>query len=119
MRMKPAEKIIAAFGGINPMRRALGHKNASTVQGWKERGFIPARQQGAVLAKARELNIEILESDFFEDVPVTPGPTFDDRVAARVRATAPHLVESEVRPLQSRRTTRPVLVSRQEKGGDR
>jgi len=65
-RMKPAEVIISKFGGINPMARALGHVNASTVQGWKKRGFIPSRQQSVVLAKARELKIDISEGDFFD-----------------------------------------------------
>lgn len=36
-----AENVIKRFGGIWPLSRKLGHENASTVQGWKERGRIP------------------------------------------------------------------------------
>ncbi len=63
--MKPAEVIISKFGGINPLARALGHKNASTVQGWKERGFIPSRQQALVLRAAKDNDIELSAADFF------------------------------------------------------
>jgi hypothetical protein len=64
--MKPAERIISKFGGINPAARALGLP-PSTVQGWKERGYIPAARQGRVLGKARDMGLEITEADFFED----------------------------------------------------
>lgn len=61
-----AERIIRDFGGITAMANALGHKHASTVQGWKERGVIPVRQQGFVLAKAREKGINLKPEDFFD-----------------------------------------------------
>jgi len=63
-RPKPAKKIITAFGGINKAARALD-LTASTVQGWWERGFIPAPRQAEVLEKAQELGLDIKESDFF------------------------------------------------------
>jgi len=63
---KPAEKIIAAFGGLTKTAQALGLP-VTTVQGWKERGYIPAVRQGRVLGKARDLGININEADFFGD----------------------------------------------------
>lgn len=59
-----AERIINKFGGINAMARALGHKNASTVQGWKDRGTIPAKQHQPVWEAAQARGIEISLSDF-------------------------------------------------------
>ena len=67
--MNQAESIIAKFGGIRPMTRILGFRNASQVQGWKERGYIPARQQQRVLDAARCEGIELTPADFFEDSP--------------------------------------------------
>lgn len=112
--MKPAEAIISKFGGVNPMARALGHRNASTVQGWKERGFIPSWRQGAVLDKARELKIDISERDFFEvqgeiiaDRPNLLGPlaasaqTLADLSGREVGATSPSLRGAEARLVQS------------------
>lgn len=54
-----AERVIRKFGGLTALSKALGHQNPTTVQGWKERGFIPVRQQGAVLAAARAKGIEL------------------------------------------------------------
>lgn len=62
--MTYADRIIEKFGGINPMARALGHKNPSTVQGWKERGVIPSKQHEAVWQAARSQGIELSLSEF-------------------------------------------------------
>lgn len=62
--MKPAEKIIALFGGIRPMATAM-KLPPSTVQRWKLSGFIPSRRQGEVLAAAKVQGIELSPSDFF------------------------------------------------------
>jgi hypothetical protein len=43
----------------------------STVQGWKERGFIPVRQQDEILNKARANNIDLSAEDFFD---ITKSP---------------------------------------------
>lgn len=53
------DAIIEAFGGITAMARAMGHKNPSTVQGWKSRGAIPVQQQPEVLACAKRENIPL------------------------------------------------------------
>jgi hypothetical protein len=65
--MGQSVRIIEKFGGINAMARILGHTNASTVQGWKERGYIPARQQDGVLAAAKENGISLIPDDFFSE----------------------------------------------------
>lgn len=62
-----AGRIIDRFGGLSALARLLGHKHPTTVQGWKERGFIPAKHQAAVLAKAREIGVELTPDDFFLD----------------------------------------------------
>lgn len=72
------DRIIAKFGGLSATSRALGHENPSTVQGWKERGVIPARQQSKVLEAARALEIAMSPADFFDppedgQAPFTQG----------------------------------------------
>jgi hypothetical protein len=66
--MKPAERIIARFGGITALAKALGHRNPTTVQGWKERGFVPVRQIGAVVRAGQSLDPPLSHAEFF-DVP--------------------------------------------------
>ena len=53
------------------MARALGHRHASTVQGWKERGVIPARRANEVLDAARSLGIDLEPADFFDLPPAS------------------------------------------------
>lgn len=62
--MTPAERIIEKFGGIHPMARKLSIP-PSTVQGWKERGIIPAKRQPVVLNAAQESGINLTPADFF------------------------------------------------------
>ena len=64
--MTQAERIIEKFGGLSALARALGHKHVTTVQGWNERGYIPARQQADVLKAAERENIDLTPADFFE-----------------------------------------------------
>ena len=59
-----ALNIIQKFGGINACARALGHRNASTVQGWRERGVIPAARQAEILKAARREKIVLTPADF-------------------------------------------------------
>lgn len=65
--MTPAEHIISKFGGLSATARALGHKHPTTVQGWRESGIIPARQQPLVLAAARAQGLDIGPADFFAE----------------------------------------------------
>ena len=68
--MTPAQRIIASFGGVTALARALGHRSPTTVQGWKQRGLIPARRQQQVLDIAQALGISLTPGDFFD--PPTP-----------------------------------------------
>jgi hypothetical protein len=54
------------FGGIRRMQAALGHRNASTIQGWRMRGVIPVRKQHDVLEAARRLGIALEPAEFIE-----------------------------------------------------
>ncbi len=63
--MNPAEQIIQRFGGMLALSRALGHRHPTTVQGWKQRGIIPARRQREVLEAARVLEVPLSPEDFF------------------------------------------------------
>ena len=56
--------VIAKLGGINATARLLGHKSASTVQGWADRGFIPGPRQKEILEKARDANLPLTDDDF-------------------------------------------------------
>jgi len=51
--------VIDRFGGVRPMAAALGHKNPSTVQGWKERGVIPVRQIPSVIEAAESDGVSV------------------------------------------------------------
>lgn len=64
--MNIADNIIQRFGGLTALSKALKHNNVSTVQGWRDRGVIPARQQSAVLQAARDLGVPLTPSDFFD-----------------------------------------------------
>lgn len=54
----PALAVIAAFGGIRPMAGKL-EVAVSTVQGWKERGVIPANRHGQILEAAKTHGIAL------------------------------------------------------------
>ncbi|WP_333703351.1 carph-isopro domain-containing protein [Sphingobium yanoikuyae] len=50
--MTDHREIIRQLGGIRGLARKLRHRNHTTVQGWWERGNIPADRLGEVLAAA-------------------------------------------------------------------
>ncbi len=51
-KQSPSALAIAAFGGVNPLARALGI-HASTVSRWQHgRGLVPAKHQARVLEQA-------------------------------------------------------------------
>ena len=72
--MSISENIIKKFGGLSALAKALGHSHPTTVQGWRDRGGIPARRQPDVLAKARELGIDLSPADFFPAEPASAEP---------------------------------------------
>src|SRR5690625_3375628 len=53
-----AERIIARFGGIRPLASKL-EVAVSTVQGWKNRGQIPAARREQIERAAKELDIDL------------------------------------------------------------
>ncbi len=62
--MTPAAFIIDRFGGTRKAAAALGAP-VSTVQSWKEAGFIPAKRQAEVLRTARTIGVKIQPEHFF------------------------------------------------------
>lgn len=65
------QEIIRRFGGVRALAKALGHKNASTVQGWYERACIPTRRQSEILGLAAKTGTRLTPSDFFDVDGVT------------------------------------------------
>ncbi len=61
-----AQDIIEKFGGIRPMASKIGVA-VTTVQGWKKRNVIPGNRKDAVVAAAKEHDIDV--SSFFPDAP--------------------------------------------------
>ena len=52
--MVSPDEVIAAFGGLVKTQRALGHKHASTVFGWKKNNKVPHWRYPEILAAARK-----------------------------------------------------------------
>ncbi|MBB4316255.1 carph-isopro domain-containing protein [Roseospira marina] len=63
--MTQAQHIVSKFGGVSALAGALGHRNPTTVSGWVQRGFIPARQQRRVLDAAHGCGVDLQPDDFF------------------------------------------------------
>jgi alpha-D-ribose 1-methylphosphonate 5-triphosphate diphosphatase PhnM len=66
--MTQASHIIAKFGGVNRMARAL-NRTASTVQGWKDRGIIPPGHWEDILRVSAELGVDVVREDFVAHLP--------------------------------------------------
>ncbi len=77
-----AARIIAAFGGLSALARAV-KAPVSTVQGWKDRGTVPGRRHGEIITAAGDLGI-VLGMDDFVDAPA-PAPA---QLGRPVRAAA-------------------------------
>jgi hypothetical protein len=71
------------FGGTRKMAEALSEP-ASTVQSWKTAGRIPAAKQPEVLAKARDLQLEIAAEDII--FPLGRPATTPDHSASATNA---------------------------------
>lgn len=65
-QISQAERVINKFGGLGATARACRHKNASTVQGWKERGWIPQERQAEVIEAARREGVDVSVEDFIQ-----------------------------------------------------
>lgn len=53
------ETLIAEFGGLTKMARALGHKHVTTVQGWRKSGRIPHWRYHEILSAAEREGVSI------------------------------------------------------------
>lgn len=66
--MSQAESIINLLGGVRKASEIVGAP-LTTVQSWRDGGYIPARRQAGLMAAARKAGIEIKPDDFFLTVP--------------------------------------------------
>ena len=78
-RPMDSETLFDRFGGTRKMADHLGEP-PSTVQSWKAAGRIPASKQGAVLEKARELELDLTAEDII--FPMGPDSQSRDEQAA-------------------------------------
>ena len=54
-------QIIERFGGITNLSRILGHRNPSTVQGWKENNKIPVWRFHEIKQAAKRHKIKVMD----------------------------------------------------------
>jgi hypothetical protein len=93
-----AERIIAAFGGIRPMAKALGIA-VTTVQGWKERGAIPLKRMGEIRESAARVGIDLAAA--LAEPPTEPPSAAAEPFARpdeRVEAVAAERISSGPEP---------------------
>lgn len=69
-----AAHIIERFGGIRPMSTKT-HIAATTIQGWKQRGIIPASRRNEILQYAQLYEIELEDLLNTNEIPASPSPT--------------------------------------------
>jgi len=55
--------IIEKFGGLAAMARALGHKNVTTIQGWRDSNRIPPWRHHEVMVAAEACGISLSAAD--------------------------------------------------------
>jgi hypothetical protein len=80
--MSYVDRILAKFGATVREQADKLDRPPSTIQGWKESGVIPARQQPHVLGRARALDIHLGPEDFFEPEQLRPALRHKRRRAA-------------------------------------
>ncbi|HEY7609289.1 MAG TPA: uroporphyrinogen-III synthase, partial [Alphaproteobacteria bacterium] len=91
-----AERIIAAFGGIRPMAKALGIA-VTTVQGWKERGAIPLKRMAEIREHAARAGID-LDAEISGAPTSPPEPASDTGAEARREPVAAEKVSPGPEP---------------------
>ena len=69
----PAHALIAAFGGLTKTAKALGHKNVTTVQGWRDNHSIPSWRKAEIREAAERLRAE-LTPEAFETILAIAAP---------------------------------------------
>lgn len=104
---KSATTIIAMFGGIRPMAAKVGVA-VTTVQGWKERGVIPAARHEEILAAATRHGIALTRADMGgqgatpvpDDVPAPEAATSTGAAGEKEPpdATAPWSKQASSKP---------------------
>lgn len=112
-----AARVIGRFGGIRPMAAKLGVA-VSTIQGWKQRGRIPAERREALLAVARRLGVPLAPDDFLEPGEAAAGgskaaaaePAAAEPPAAEPPAAEPAAAEPTAAEAKSRRKRGPRAV---------
>ncbi|MCH7540837.1 MAG: hypothetical protein IH999_10655 [Proteobacteria bacterium] len=97
-----AARVIGRFGGIRPMAAKLGVA-VSTIQGWKQRGRIPAERREALLAVARRLGVPLAPDDFLEPGEAAAG-------GSKAAAAEPPAAEPAAAEAKSRRKRGPRAV---------
>lgn len=90
-----AERIIAAFGGIRPMAKALGIA-VTTVQGWKERGAIPLKRMGEIRESAARVGIDLAAA--LAEPPTEPPAAEPPSAAPRSDERAEPVAAEKVSP---------------------
>lgn len=86
--MTQADHIIALFGGITSLSRILGHKHPTTVQGWKDRGLVPAKHHQTLIDVGRDNDVSITPADFFVDNKAGPAGTEAHKGVSSLNVTA-------------------------------
>lgn len=112
-----AARVIGRFGGIRPMAAKLGVA-VSTIQGWKQRGRIPAERREALLAVARRLGVPLAPDDFLEPGEAAAGgskaaaaePAAAEPTAAEPATAAPAAAEPAATEAKARRKRGPRAV---------
>lgn len=83
-----AAHVIEQFGGIRPMAAKIGVA-VTTVQGWKNRGTIPANRREAIAAAAAEQGIELDETAAVRASDTDEGAEFEIAEPEIYAATGP------------------------------
>jgi hypothetical protein len=53
------QNIFEAFGSVSKLAKALGHKNVTTVDGWKRSGKIPGWRKNEIIAAANREGVDL------------------------------------------------------------
>lgn len=83
----PAQRVIGQFGGIRPMASKLGVA-VSTVQGWRERGTIPAARHGQIVAAAEQHDVTIDRDDLAASAAAGDAGGAPKPAASRIPSSA-------------------------------
>ena len=80
--MSQAEHVIGLLGGLRSAADLLGAP-LTTVQSWRDGGFIPSRRMRGILDAANKAGIKLEPADFFvDDASSTPSGQIEHTSAA-------------------------------------